>query len=75
MGSIEMFTNRFSSSGLAGASVDAFSEKGVVARMVYRPRFLNDPTPFLVQIVEVSQPAEENSGDAGEVEHQKAAGF
>lgn len=52
MGLIGMLITRFSSSGLAGACVDALAEKGVVAKVVYRPRFLKDPTPFLVLVLE-----------------------
>jgi hypothetical protein len=46
-----MISNRFSSSGLAGGRVDSLAEKGVSARIVYRPRSLNDPMPFVVQTI------------------------
>lgn len=69
-----MFTNRFSSSGLAGASVDARAERGIVSQVVYRPRYLNDPTPFLVQVVGEGVHVEQTVPESEQEEDGRAEG-
>lgn len=44
-----MLIGRFSSSGLAGAYADDLAAIGIIAKVVFRPRQVPDPQPFVVE--------------------------
>ena len=58
-----ILSERFSSSGLAGAYADELAIEGVIAIVAFRPRRHLDPQPF---VVERLQPPAESSAPGAE---------